>query len=197
VDAEKPLVLKLKQRLRTEAGNAEMFFAIGSFVRVGTDSEIEMVDAGLTSATIRLHRGSIIIDVFKVWGADSLKVLVGESETVFTYGGEFRFDLAADGMLSLHVLSGKGVLSALGDDQKLKKKQLAQLSGQGIAVDKFKKFPADSLTAWHEERAATILASIPMDQRRKKRVGYKDGVFHENESPFGARDLPDRSSAGL
>lgn len=197
VHAEKPPVLKLKRRLRTEAGNAEMLFALGSFVRVGTHSEIEMVDAGLTSATIRLHRGSIIIDVFKVWGADSLKVLVGESETVFTDGGEFRFDLAVDGMLSLHVLSGKGVLSALGDDQRLKKKQLAQLSGQGIAVDKFKNFPADFLTAWHEERAATILASIPKDQRRKKRVGYKDGVFHEDKSPFGARDLPDRSSAGL
>lgn len=79
----------------------------------------------------------------------------------------------------------------------LKKKQLALLSGQGFAVGKFNNVPADSLTTWHEERAATILASIPMDQRRKKRVGYKDGVFHENESPFGARDLPDRSSAGL
>ncbi len=114
IDPAQPTEMRNQQRLRTEQGNAEMLFALGSFIRLGANSELEMVDAGLTSATVRLHRGAMIVEAFRVWGGNSLKVLVGDHEIAVTDGGETRIALPDGGQPTVEVLSGSLLVTASG-----------------------------------------------------------------------------------
>lgn len=177
------------QRLRTEQGNAEMLFALGSFIRLGANSEIEMIGSGLTSATVRLHRGAMIIEAFRTWGEDSLKVLAGDYQIAVTDRGVMRIEVPESGSPSVEVLNSAALASAAGQDYKVKKKQSAVLGPDGAQIAKIKALTADALTSWHEQRAETVLAETPKNERRKR--------DDSGDKPFGAGDLPDRSQAGL
>ena len=90
------LHLEAGHRLRTEDGRAELLFAVGSYLRLGPQSEVEMVSAGLTSASVRVHRGSMIVDAYIVYDEDSLTVLVGEAEVRLLQKGLYRLDAAEE-----------------------------------------------------------------------------------------------------
>lgn len=189
IDPARPIEVRKEQRLRTEQGNAEMLFALGSFIRLGANSEIEMVDAGLSSATVRLHRGALIVEAFRTWGGDSLHVLVGDDQIAIFDPGEMR--IAVDPP-SVEVLSGAVTVAASGQGYKVKKKQSATL-GANVQTAKIKALTADALTSWHEQRVKAVLAETPKRERRKGGPSA-DG---EGEKPFGLGDLPDRSQAGI
>jgi len=192
IDPARPAEVRNEQRLRTADGNAEMLFALGSFIRLGAGSELEMVDAGLTSATVRLHRGAMIVEAFRTWGGDSLKVLAGDYEIAVTDPGEMRIEMSEGGHAAVEVLSGGLTASAPGQDYKVKKKQSAALGPDGVQTAKIKALTADALTSWHEQRAKTVLAQTPKSQRRKGPSAYADG-----ETPIGLGELPDRSRSGI
>lgn len=192
IDPVRPTEVRKEQRLRTEQGNAEMLFALGSFIRLGANSEIEMVDAGLSSATVRLHRGTMIIEAFRTWGGDSLKVLAGDYQIAVTDAGEMRIEVPEGGQPSVEVLSGGLLASASGQDYKVKKKQSATL-GANVQTAKIKALTADALTSWHEQRVKAVLAETPKSERRKG----GPSAAGEGEKPFGLGDLPDRSQAGI
>jgi hypothetical protein len=193
LDPSAPAEVRKQQRLRTERGNAEMLFALGSFIRLGSNSEIEMVDAGLSSATVRLHRGAMIVEAFRVWGGDSLKVLAGDHEIAVTEAGEMRIEISEGGQPTVEVLSGGLSVTTAGQQYKVKKKQSAVLGPGDVQIAKIKAFTADALTSWHEGRAKTVMAQTPKSERRK------DGpsASGDGERPFGLGQLPDRSQAGL
>lgn len=192
IDPVRPTEVRKEQRLRTEQGNAEMLFALGSFIRLGANSEIEMVDAGLSSATVRLHRGAMIIEAFRTWGGDSLKVLAGDYQIAVTDAGEMRIEIPEGGQPSVEVLSGGLLASASGQDYKVKKKQSATL-GANVQTEKIKALTVDALTSWHEQRVKAVLAETPKSERRKG----GSSAAGEGEKPFGLGDLPDRSRAGI
>jgi hypothetical protein len=187
-----PTEVRNEQRLRTEQGNAEMLFALGSFMRLGANSEVEMVDAGLTSATVRLHRGAVIVEAFRVWGGNSLKVLAGDYEIAVSDAGEMRIEVPEGGQPSVEVLKGELLASSAGQEYKIKKKQSATL-GADVQTAKIKELTADALTVWHEQRVKTVLAETPKSERRKG----GPSAYGDGERPFGLGDLPDRSQAGI
>jgi hypothetical protein len=194
IDPARPVEVRNEQRLRSEQGNAEMLFALGSFIRLGANSEIEMVEAGLTSATVRLHRGAMIIEAFRVWDGNSLKVLAGDAQVVLTDPGETRIEIAEGGQPSVEVLKGGVTVTTAGQDYKLKKKQSAALGPDGVQTAKIKALTADALTSWHEQRVKTVMAQTPKSERRK---GGASANSDGGERPFGLGELPDRSQAGL
>lgn len=189
IEPGRTVEVRNEERLRTGQGHAELLFALGSFIRLGADSEIEMIDSGLTSATVRLHRGAMIVESFRTWGEDSLRVLAGDYKIAVTDRGEMRIEVPENGPPSVEVLNGAVLASASGQDYKVKKKQSAVLGPDGAQTTKIKALTADALTSWHEQRAETVLAETPKAQRRK---GDDSG-----DKPFGSGDLPNRSQAGL
>lgn len=191
VDPGHSTQVRSEERLRTEQGNAEMLFALGSFIRLGANSELEMVESGLSSATVRLRRGAMIVEAFRTWGGDSLKVLIGDDQITISDPGEMR--IAVDPP-SVEVLSGAVAVTIDGNDYKVKKKQSATLVADAQTT-KIKTLTADALTAWHEQRVKTVLAETPKEQRRKGNGASE--TSGGGEKPFGLGDLPDRSQAGL
>jgi len=96
-----------RQRLRTGRGRAELMLTPGSFVRLGPDSELEMVSAGLLSARVRLHAGSMLVDLVDVFEESSIAVEAGEAEILLVKPGLYRFDASDQADASVQVIRGR------------------------------------------------------------------------------------------
>ena len=182
------LHMEAGQRLRTEDGRAEVLFAVGSYLRLGPHSEVEMVSAGLTKASVRLHRGSMIIDAHLVYDEDSLTLLAGEAKVHLLKKGLYRLDaLDAEGS-SLTVVQGDALLVSDGAESEVKKKRLTRFGNPDGAVfeSRFKHWVEDELTAWHAKRASVIAQTTAKVDKRQ--------VQDDSEILLL---LPDRSRANI
>ncbi len=163
------LHLEAGQRLRTEDGRAEVLFAVGSYLRVAPHSEIEMVSAGLTSASMRLHRGSMIVDAHIVYDEDSLTILLGEAEARLLKKGLYRLDALDAEDSSLTVVQGDALLVSGAAESEVKKKRSIRFGKPDGAVfeSRFKHWQEDELTAWHEKRASVIAQTTAKNHKRQ------------------------------
>ena len=163
------LHMEAGQRLRTEDGRAEVLFALGSYLRTAPHSEIEIVSAGLTSASVRLHQGSMIVDAHLVYDEDSLTVLVGEAEVRLLKKGLYRLDaLGAEGS-SLTVAQGNALLVSGGAESTIKKKRSIRFGNPDGAVfeSRFKHWQEDELTAWHAKRESVMAQTTAKNNKRQ------------------------------
>ena len=163
------LHMEAGQRLRTEDGQAEVLFAVGSYLRTAPHSEIEMVSAGLTSASVRLHQGSMIVEAHIVYDEDSLTVLVGKAEVHLLKKGLYRFDVLGVEGSSLTVVQGNALVVYGGAESKVKKKRSIRFGNPDGAVfeSRFKHWQEDELTVWHAKRASIIAQTTAKNNKRQ------------------------------
>lgn len=159
------------QRLRTAEGRAELMLIPGSFLRLGANSEIEMVSAGLANVRFRVTAGSAIVDLLSVFEKDSITVLAAGSEVRFPKPGLYRLN-AGDPLLSLHVFRGKALVVSGSEKREIKSKQAVSVSEAGPAtIEKFNPEPQDALDEWNQTRATTLAQAV-----RKSRKGEDGGM---------------------
>jgi hypothetical protein len=183
------LHMEAGQRLRTEDGRAEGLFAVGAYLRLASHSEVEMVSAGLTSACIRLHQGSMIVDAHIAYDEDSLTVLVGGAEVHLLKKGLYRLDALGVEGSSLTVVQGDALLVSGGVESKVKKKRSIRFGNpDGVVFEsRFKHWQEDELTAWHAKRASVIAQTTAKNDKRQV----------QEERRVLVDLLPDRGRAGL
>ena len=182
------LHMEAGQRLRTEDGRAEVLLAVGSYLHLGPHSEVEMVSAGLTKASVRLHRGSMIVDAYIVYDEDSLTLLAGEAEVRLLKKGLYRLDAPGEEGSSLTVVQGNALLVSGGAESTIKKKWSIRFGNPDGAVveSRFKHWQEDELTAWHAKRASVIDQTTVKNDKRKV----------QDDSQI-LLSLPDRRRSGL
>ena len=185
------LHMEAGQRLRTEDGRAEVLFAVGSYLRIAPHSEIEMVSAGLTSASVRLHRGSMIVDAHSVYDEDSLTLLAGEAKVHLLKKGLYRLDAPGVEDSSLTVVQGNALLVSEGSESTIKKKRSIRFGKPDGAVfeSRFKHWQEDELTAWHAKRASVIAQTTAkvdtrQDQHDKALLALPDRSRIDEELPI-------------
>ena len=176
------------QRLRTEDGRAEVLFAVDSYLRIAPHSEIEMVSAGLTSASVRPHRGSMIVDAHIVYDEDSLTLLAGDAKVHLLKKGLYRLDAAGEEGLSLTVVQGNALLICGGAMSNVKKKHSIRFGNPDGAVleSRFKHWQEDELTTWHAKRASVIAQTTAKKNKRQDQDDSEILLL-----------LPDRDRAGV
>ena len=167
-DPVKPVHVEAGQKLRTEDGRVEMMLALGTLLRLGENSELEMIAGGLTSASARLISGSAIIDAVRVFDPDSLTLVAREATIAFPESGFYRIDARAGEPVLLKVFRGKAEVSA--EDSKLDVKSKRAATRDQVpsewSVAKFNRKETDALDEWSktrtkaiDEAGATLLAS--------------------------------------
>ena len=168
----------MDEHLRTSKGRAEMMFALGTMIRLDENSELQMIDGGMTSATVRMISGSAIIDSAHVYDPDSLIVLSNDAKIEFPEYGYYRIDAHSGQPVTLTVFEGKAVVSTLDKKKDVKKRREMTFSNDPStwSVVKFKKKEKgdDALDQWSkiraktiEERATSLMASGMRSQQDK------------------------------
>lgn len=147
--------------LSTGQGYAEVLLTPGAFLRIGHNSEIQLISAGLINSNIKLTHGSALLEAADVVKGSSLTIGLGSSNARVAQKGLYAFDAnqqtvkVLDGKLSLSTAAGqttlkKGDQVLLASDSPLKKRDF----------DK-KAYQQDPLYVWsnvrsHDEAEASI-----------------------------------------
>jgi hypothetical protein len=139
------------QVLDTEQGKAEVLLTPGVFLRVGDNSEVRMVNPGLTNTSVAVTHGEALLEVTMLMKENHLQVADAGTETTVVKDGLYRF--VADNNPSVSVI--KGEAEVLKGDRNVKVKNdhellLAQATNK---PQKFDKASEDDLYAWSKLRS--------------------------------------------
>jgi len=154
----KALHVEAGNKLRTEEGRVEMMLALGTLLRLDENSELEMIEGGLTSASAQLVSGSEIIDAVQVFDPDSLSVIAREAMIAFPKNGYYRIDARTGEPVILKVFRGKAQVSAADSKLEVKGKRAATIekAPSNWSVAKFNRKESDALDQWSKTRTKAI-----------------------------------------
>ncbi len=150
--------LRSGDRVRTAGdGRVEILLNPGSYLRVGGNSEVELLDNSLASLEIRLWRGTAIVEAT---GADGVELNIGIStphtRVAIVRQGLYRLHVIPDDATELIVRKGRVILS---DSQKVKGGNKIVFSATNTTVAKLtkeEKKQKDEVEVWSKERAETL-----------------------------------------
>lgn len=122
-----PVVVGPNQVINTSEGYVEILLTPGAFLRVGHNSEIRLINAGLTGVNLQLDRGSAMIEAADLVKGSDLEVAVNGAKTRIEQKGLYAFD--AD-QRSVKVLDGKAVVMESAGETTLKKGDAVLLASE-------------------------------------------------------------------
>ena len=154
-----------KRHLSTKDGLVEVALFPRSSLRLGGNSEFEMLSADVSDVKVRLVRGSAIVDGVKKSGKHAASLLYGEAVVQFQKGGLYRIDAVAGAPARLRVFRGQVLVSVGGSDYKVKAKQAFLLAGAATVPEKFNTSDTDALDKWSKDRAKELKLAERSDQR--------------------------------
>jgi hypothetical protein len=113
------------QVLDTGNGYAEVLLTPGAFLRVGPNSELRMLSAGLANTSTELVRGAGILEVDQMIKGTALAVTMNGATTHIEKNGLYNFDAAQQAVM---VLDGKATIQGPAGTQTLTKNREVLLS---------------------------------------------------------------------
>jgi hypothetical protein len=146
-------------RVRTEwDGRVEILLNPGSYLRLGGNSEVELLDNSLTNLEVRLMRGTAIVEAT---GADGLELNIGIStphtRLAIVRQGLYRLNVVPEDATELIVRKGRVILSD--SHTKVKGGNKVIFSATNVTVAKLtgeEKKNKDEVEAWSKQRAETV-----------------------------------------
>lgn len=146
-------VLAPKQILDTHDGKAEVLLTPGVFVRLGDNSQLQMLSPDLTNTRVRLTNGSAMLEVDELFKQNNLAISEGDTTTRIDQEGLYDFN-ANHAMVG--VLKGKATVYESDNQVTLRKgHELMFADGQPLKAQKLdeKALEASSLYRWSELRS--------------------------------------------
>ena len=160
------------QTLRTGEGYAEILLTPRSFLRLGRNSAIEMVDGGLTAARLRLTAGEAVVDLPVLFDPDSIVVLLGETEVRLNKTGRYVLTAAPAKVITVSgradVAGGGAVVAVKG------KRQWAS----GEEPTKLDEKPSSEVVAWSAGRQRK-LEDVLAAARKSKDIEGMDPAYRQ------------------
>ncbi len=153
------------KRLQTGDGRAELTLGVGGVFRVGPFSEVEMVEAGIAAAVLRLHRGEIVLDISQLIDDRPSSVHVGDAVVRFEKPGLYCLATSAETSVSLTVVRGRATVTTDGVVAVAGKKESVHVGPD--AKPSFSKAPAANdqpLLVWSKQRRKVL-------ERQRRREG--------------------------
>jgi len=140
----------------TGAGSsAEILLNPGSYLRLGEDSEFQLVDASLDKLALKLTKGSAIVEATG-WDQMQLHIVLATNQGGFVIGraGVYRINAQSD---ASELMVRKGRVT-IGDDSThiVKQGNKVVLRKGAVLVSKLKNQEQDEFDLWSRQRAATL-----------------------------------------
>jgi len=104
LNAAGSVVLQPGQLLTTANGFAEVLLTPGAFLRVGNDSQVRLITAGLADTKAQLDRGTAMIEVDQLIKGTNLQLVINGATVQLEKKGLYDFDA---GEQAVRVLDGK------------------------------------------------------------------------------------------
>lgn len=159
----------------------ELLLQPGNLMRVGPDTELQLLNDQLDRMKLKLNQGSINIEILaRVSGAtfsypegahDLVRVITPDAEVFINGPGIFRVNVSTDGRTELIVRNGEGMING----QRVKKNRRAVTSSKTVSVTEVDPKSEDSFDVWSRERADALVqankllkTSAPWAQRKKE-----------------------------
>jgi len=121
--------LKEGQRLRAARGRVELMLIPDVLVRLDSGAEIEMVNARITNARVRLLSGSCTVEVRRKFVNGTAEALLGGAIVRFDKNGLYRLHNPGEDSPSVQVFRGRAMVTAEGFHSKLKANRTMHLPG--------------------------------------------------------------------
>jgi hypothetical protein len=144
------------QSLTTGKGRAELLLTPGVFLRVGTDSSVEMISPSLTDTEVGLDRGHAMIEVAEIHRENDIRITEHGVTTQLLKTGLYDFDLKQE---QLRVFDGKALVEDGTKHTTVKGGREVSLDGNGLLkAQKFKKklYEEGDLYRWSSLRSAYL-----------------------------------------
>jgi hypothetical protein len=146
-------------RVRTAYdGRVEILLNPGSYLRLGVNSEVELLDNSLANLEVRLLRGTAIVEAT---GADGLELNIGIStphtRLVIVRQGLYRLNVVPEDATELIVRKGRVILSD--SHTKVKGGNKVVFSATNVSVAKLNKEEKkieDGVDIWSKERGKSL-----------------------------------------
>jgi hypothetical protein len=176
-------------RVRTDSdGRIEILLNPGAYLRLGGNSEIELVDNSLANLEVRLLRGTAIVEAT---GADGLELNIGIStphtRLAIVRQGLYRLNVIPDDATELIVRKGSVILSDTHTKVKGGNKVIFNATNVSVAklsnADKKK----DDVEVWSKDRAKTLAQANGRITNRIMNTAFAS--FRDPFFPFDSRAL--------
>ncbi len=144
------------QSLTTENGKAEVLLTPGVFLRVGSNSAVEMLSPGLTNTQVQLNKGEAMVEVAEIHPENDLQVSAEGTRTRLLKTGLYDFNLQQS---ELRVFDGKAEVQENGRNVTVKGGHEISLNDTGkLKAQKFdkKSYEEADLYRWSSLRSAYL-----------------------------------------
>ncbi len=158
------------QSLTTANGYVELLLTPGAFLRVGHESEVRMVSAGLANTTVGLAHGSAMLEVDQLIKGTHLAVEMNGAATQIENKGLYSFDATRQ---AVSVLDGKARVAQGSHTQNLgKRNQVLLASDRPLKKRSFdeKAIENEPLYVWSKARSE--------DESRANEVAATDPTYY-------------------
>jgi hypothetical protein len=173
-------------RVRTATdGRVEILLNPGSYLRLGGNSEAELLDNSLSNLEVRLLRGTAIVEAT---GADGLELNIGIStphtRLAIVRQGLYRLNVVPEDATELIVRKGRVILSD--SHTKVKGGNKVVFSATNVSVAKLTKEEKkkDDVETWSKDRAETLAKA-----NRKISERMLSSAFASYNDPFNPRSF--------
>jgi hypothetical protein len=174
-------------RVRTASdGRVEILLNPGSYLRLGGNSEVELLDNSLANLEVRLLRGTAIVEAT---GADGLELNIGIStphtRLAIVRQGLYRLNVVPEDATELIVRKGRVILSD--SHTKVKGGNKVVFSATNVSVAKLtkeEKKNKDDVETWSKNRAETLAKA-----NRKITDRMLNSAFASYRDPFNSRSF--------
>ncbi|MEK6288122.1 MAG: FecR family protein [Acidobacteriota bacterium] len=134
-------------------GRAEILLNPGCYLRLGEGSEFVFLFDGYTTNTIKLLRGSAIIEASALDA--SIRVETPKAKFEIVRAGLYRFNVGTDAKAEVAVRRGRVFVG----NSTIKEGKRAVVDGDTAVIAKLKKQEVDELDNWSKERARALIAT--------------------------------------
>lgn len=145
--------LTANQMLSIANGKAEVLLSPGSFLRIGSNSEVRMVAPELSDPRIEVVRGEAMLEVDYKPKMARLDVVERGADAEMLKEGLYKFD--AD-EARIEVIDGKAAVTDNGEKKEIGKGKELVLNGGPLKAASFDRKAEDDLYRWSDVRASYI-----------------------------------------